>query len=52
MRVRERFGETIPSLAVVRDAVRLDWIAAREQARLLDRVAELRTAYTIVVEGR
>jgi hypothetical protein len=52
VRVRERFGETIPPLGVVRDAVRLDWIAAREQARLLDRVAELRTAYTIVVEGR
>jgi hypothetical protein len=52
VRVRERFGDTIPPLGVVRDAVRLDWIAAREQARLLDRVAELRTAYTIVVEGR
>jgi hypothetical protein len=52
VRVRERFGETIPPLAVVRDAVRLDWITSREQARLLDRVAELRTAYTIVVEGR
>jgi hypothetical protein len=52
LRVRERFGETIPPLSVVRDAVRLDWITAREQARLLDRVAELRTAYTIDVEGR
>ena len=52
VRVRERFGQTIPPLSVVRDAVRLDWITAREQARLLDRVAELRTAYTIVVEGR
>jgi hypothetical protein len=52
VRVRERFGEVIPPLTVVRDAVRLDWIAAREQALLLDRVAELRTAYTIVVEGR
>jgi hypothetical protein len=52
LRVRERFGETVPPLSVVRDAVRLDWITAREQARLLDRVAELRTAYTIVVEGR
>jgi hypothetical protein len=52
LRVRERFGETIPPLSVVRDAVRLDWIADREQARLLDRVAELRTAYTIEVEGR
>ncbi|MGE0158879.1 MAG: hypothetical protein AB7T31_05660 [Gemmatimonadales bacterium] len=52
VRVRERFGRLIPPLDVVRDAVRLDWIAAREQARLLDRVAQLRTAYTIVVEGR
>jgi len=52
VRVRERFGETIPPLAVVRDAVRLDWINAREQARLLARVAEIRTAYEIVVEGR
>jgi hypothetical protein len=52
VRVRERFGQQIPPLSVVRDAVRLDWIAAREQARLLDRVAELRTAYTIEVEGR
>jgi hypothetical protein len=52
VRVEERFGETIPPLSVVRDAVRLDWINAREQARLLDRVAELRAAYTIVVEGR
>jgi hypothetical protein len=52
VRVKERFGQVIPPLTVVRDAVRLDWIAAREQARLLERVAELRTAYTIVVEGR
>jgi hypothetical protein len=52
VRVRERFGQVIPPLAVVRDAVRLDWITEREQARLLDRVGELRTAYTIVVEGR
>jgi hypothetical protein len=52
VRVRERFGESVPPLSVVRDVVRLDWIGAREQGRLLDRVAELRTAYTIVVEGR
>ena len=52
VRVRDRFGETIPPLSVVRDAVRLDWITAREQARLLERVAEIRTAYRIVVEGR
>ena len=52
VRVRERFGSAIPPLDVVRDAVRLDWIAAQEQVRLLDRVAELRTNYTVVVEGR
>jgi hypothetical protein len=52
VRVRQRFGESVPPLSVVRDVVRLDWIGAREQGRLLDRVAELRTAYTIVVEGR
>lgn len=52
VRVRERFGSAMPPLDVVRDAVRLDWIAAQEQVRLLDRVAELRTNYTVVVEGR
>jgi hypothetical protein len=52
VRIRERFGSAVPPLDVVRDAVRLDWIAAQEQARLLDRVAELRTSYTVVVEGR
>jgi peptidyl-prolyl cis-trans isomerase C len=52
VRVRERFGSAVPPLDVVRDAVRLDWIAAQEQVRLLDRVAELRINYTVVVEGR
>ncbi len=52
VRVRERFGTTVPPLEVVRDAVRLDWIAAQEQVRLLERVAQLRTSYTVVVEGR
>ncbi len=52
VRVRESFGSAMPPLDVVRDAVRLDWIAAQEQVRLLDRVAELRTNYTVVVEGR
>jgi hypothetical protein len=52
LRVRERSGSTIPPLSVVRDMVRLDWIAEREQARLLERVAELRVDYTVVVEGR
>jgi hypothetical protein len=52
VRVRERFGTTVPPLEVVRDAVRLDWIAAQEQVRLLERVSQLRTTYTVVVEGR
>lgn len=52
VRIRERAGSTVPPLDIVRDAVRLDWIAAKEQVLLLDRVAELRTSYTVVVEGR
>jgi len=52
VRVRERFGMDVPPLDVVRDAVRRDWIAEREQSLLLDRVAELRANYTVVVEGR
>lgn len=52
LRVRERSGSTVQPLAVVRDMVRLDWIAEREQALLLERVAQLRASYTVVVEGR
>ena len=52
VRIRERFGSLVPPLEVVRDAVRLDWIAEREQGLLLDRVAELRSNYTVRVEGR
>jgi len=52
LRVRERSGSTIQPLSVVRDMVRLDWIAEREQVRLLERVAELRAHYRVVVEGR
>jgi hypothetical protein len=52
LRVRERSGATTPPLSVVRDMVRLDWIAEREQVRLLERVAELRANYRVVVEGR
>jgi hypothetical protein len=52
VRIRERFGSVVPPLEVVRDAVRLDWIAQREQGLLLDRVAELRANYSVVVEGR
>lgn len=52
LRVRERSGSFVPPLDVVRDVVRADWIAAREQERLLERVGELRSYYTVEVEGR
>jgi len=52
LRVRERSGSFVPPLDIVRDVVRADWIAAREQTRLLERVAELRAHYTVEVEGR
>ncbi|HET9949014.1 MAG TPA: peptidylprolyl isomerase [Longimicrobiales bacterium] len=52
LRVRERFDAGVPPFDVVRDFVRRDWIAEREQARLLELVAQLRERYTIVVEGR
>jgi hypothetical protein len=52
LRVRDRFGTSVPPLDVVRDAVRLDWIAEREQDLLLERVAQLRATYSVVVEGR
>jgi hypothetical protein len=52
LRVRDRTGSTIPPLTVVRDMVLLVWIADREQARLLERVGELRANYRVVVEGR
>lgn len=52
LRVRERSGSFVPPLDVVRDVVRADWISAREQVRLLERVAELRSHYTVEVEGR
>jgi hypothetical protein len=50
-RVRERQDAMVPPLEVVREAVRLDWIAEQEDRRLLARVAELRDRYTVVVEG-
>jgi hypothetical protein len=50
-RVRERTPSTIPSLEVVREAARLDWITEQEDRRLLARVAELRARYDIRVAG-
>lgn len=49
-RVRERDEATVPPLEVVREAVRLDWIAEQEDRRLLARVAELRAKYDIRLE--
>lgn len=52
-RVRERREAAVPPLDVVREAVRLDWIAEQEDRRLLARVAELRARYDIrIEEGR
>jgi hypothetical protein len=50
-RVRERADATVPPLEVVRENVRLDWIAEQEDRRLLARVAELRSRYDIRIEG-
>jgi hypothetical protein len=47
-------GRTDPDpepLEVVRDQVRLDWITAEEEARLTQRVRELRERYTVVFTG-
>ena len=49
LRVREHVGRSVPALDVVRDAVRLDWIAEEEERLLLERVAELRARYTVQV---
>jgi hypothetical protein len=51
-RVRQRREATVPELEVVREAVRLDWIAEQEDRRLLARVAELRARYDIRLEER
>lgn len=49
-RVQERSASGLEPFSVVRDQVRLDWIAEQEDRRLLQRVAELRERYTVVVE--
>jgi len=41
----------VPALDVIRETLRLDWIAEQEDRRLLARVAELRQRYEIRVEG-
>ena len=51
LRVGARSDDTPPALDAVRDQVRLDWIADEEEARLEQRVAELRARYAIVYTG-
>ena len=51
LRVTERTDPSTLSLNTVRDQVRLDWIAGEEEARLAQRVAELRDRYSIVFTG-
>ena len=51
LRVGARSDDTPPALDAVRDQVRLDWIADEEEARLDQRVAELRARYAIVYTG-
>ena len=51
LRVGARSDATPPELDAVRDRVRLDWITVEEEARLAERVAELRARYAIVYTG-
>ncbi len=51
LRVRERFPAALEPLSVVRDIVRLEWIAEEEEGALAESVARLRTFYTVLVDG-
>ena len=51
LRVGPRADETPAPLDAIRDQVRLDWIVDEEEARLAERVAELRARYAIVYTG-
>lgn len=51
IRVNKRADGGAMPLDLVRERVRLDWIADQEAARLADRVAELRARYEIRVVG-
>jgi len=51
LRVRERAGSVVQPLRVVRDAVRADWIADQEQVRLRERVDDIRSRYSVVIDG-
>jgi len=50
--VRERMESVPPTLDAVREQVRLDWISDHEQARLEQRVNELRRRYSIEFVGQ
>ena len=51
LRVTERTASVAPTLEAVREQVRLDWINDHEQARLEQRVSELRGTYVIEFTG-
>ncbi|MBI3983448.1 MAG: peptidyl-prolyl cis-trans isomerase [Gemmatimonadetes bacterium] len=51
LRVTERMASVPPALDAVREQVRLDWISDHEQARLEQRVNELRGKYVIEFTG-
>ncbi|MEX1256381.1 MAG: peptidylprolyl isomerase [Gemmatimonadota bacterium] len=51
LRTTERTDAVPRPLEVVREMVRLDWITEEEEARLSERIAEIRERYTIVFVG-
>ncbi len=51
LRVSQRSEASVVPLDQVHDAVRLDWIAEREEARLAQRVRELRARYSVEMVG-
>ena len=51
LRVTERTASVAPTLEAVREQVRLDWVNDHEQARLEQRVSELRGTYVIEFTG-
>jgi hypothetical protein len=44
-------GADAPSLEAVREQVRFDWMAQKEASLLKERVAELRTRYSVRFSG-
>ena len=51
LRVTQRTASVVPSLESVREQVRLDWIVQEEEARLRERVAELRARYSVTLSA-